>query len=508
MTTAAPPATSYDKLCAHLRETALLHATESTLAWDQETMMPRKGSAMRADQLAQLATMVHARRTSNELADLLSECEHDDALTSDPRASANLREVRRELDRESRLPAELVTEISRTSALGMEAWKEARAKQDFSLFEPWLQKTFDLARRKAECLKTDDHPELYDALMDGFEPGMTSARTEEVFAPLREFTVNLLKDVRGRAQVDATPAIIELPIDKQIDFTTKVLEAIGYDFDAGRMDPSTHPFCEGLGPGDTRITNRYRADGWTDALSSGMHEGGHALYEQGLPKADFFGQPIASAISLGIHESQSRLWENQVGRSRPFWGWALEQAKQVFGAGTLGGVSAEALYKAANMIEPNFIRVESDELTYNLHIMLRFDFERALIDERLKVGDLPGEWNARIKNDLGLDVPNDAKGCLQDIHWSMGAVGYFATYTFGNIYAAQLWATMGEALPTRDEQMVRGEFGQILAWLRTNVHELGMQHRAEDLCKNICGEGMNPQPLMDHLQAKVDAVYG
>lgn len=501
--------TPYQSLRALLRENAVLDSAARVLSYDQETVMPEGGAELRSQQLEAMSSIIHKRKTAPELGALLAACESDASLRADPVAAANLREIRRDFDMATKLPTDLVAEIAKCSSLGMHAWKDARAKSDFSLFLPWLTKTIDLARRKAECYAGGKPPsgaELYDFLLDEYEPGMTAAKTRDVFNPFREKLVPLIERVARSKAPDDSPARLPFPIENQTAFSTMITKAIGFDYASGRMDVSTHPFCEGLGPGDTRMTNRYRADGWADSLSTAMHEGGHALYEQGLPKKDAFGQPIAEAISLGIHESQSRLWENLVGRSLPFWQWAAKQAAQLLGP-ALAGASPTAIHKAVNTVRPNFIRVESDELTYNLHIMLRFDLERAMVAGELAPKDLAGEWNKRIKNDLGLTVPDDRRGCLQDVHWSMGLIGYFPTYTFGNLYSAQFWEAIQRDIPDRDDQMARGEFSNILNWLRTRIHAHGRRYRAGELCEKITGKPLTHDPLMRHLEAKVNAVY-
>ncbi len=496
----------YGELMSELREVKVFESVGRVLAWDQETMMPGKGAGLRADQLSMLAGMSHTRQTSARLGELIGACEGDGSVKGDERASANVREARRDYDKATKLPKDLVEEMARASSLGMDAWKQARKDNDFKAFLPWLQKTVELNRRKAECLGIPEGAnELYDALMDLYEPYMTAERTAATFAPLREFTVGLLDRVRSSAEPDVSIGTHEFPLAKQHEFVKRITEAVGYDYGAGRMDDSAHPFCEGVGPGDVRITNRYRADGWLDSLSSGLHEAGHAMYEQGLP-AEAFGGPLGEAVSLGIHESQSRMWENLVGRSLPFWEWAIDIAREVLG-GPLESATPEQVFKAANVVRPSFIRVEADEVTYNLHIMLRFDLERAMIGGELDPKDLPGVWNERMKGDFGLTVPEDRVGCLQDVHWSMGAMGYFPTYSFGNIYASQLWEAMGEALPGRDEQVRRGEFGAVLGWLREHVHGHGRRWPAEELCKRASGKGLEADALMRHLEGKVGAVY-
>jgi carboxypeptidase Taq len=497
-----------DALAAELREIGVLQAVAANMSWDQETMMPAKGGALRAEQMEMLSRMVHERRTSKRMGDLLRAAEDAAGKQADPRTLADLREVRRDYDKARKLPSALVAEMAQCASLGMEAWKHARAESNFKKFLPWLEKTFKLNREKAKCFGVPRKGELYDALLDEYEPDMTAARTEAIFTPLRARLVPLIERVRDtKNKPSDAAATVETPIESQKAFSHFVCEKIGFDFEAGRIDESTHPFCEGVGPGDTRMTNRYRPDGWADALSTATHECGHGMYEQGLPKDKFFGRPLGEAISLGIHESQSRMWENLVARSLPFWKWAIVEARRILGP-ALKPYSAEDVYKANNLVEPWFIRVESDELTYNLHIMLRFDLERAMLEGNLSCKDLPGAWNERLKRDWGLTVPDDRRGCLQDVHWSMGAVGYFPTYTFGNLYSAQFWEAMAKDIPDREEMMSRGEFGPILQWLRTKIHRHGRQFGAEELCKKITGKPLSADPLMRHLEAKVNGVYG
>ena len=501
-------ADSYTSLRAKLRDAALISSASRMLAWDQETMMPPKAASARADQLSALASIAHEKLTSSELGDLIGACESDSELMADERASANIREIRRDYDHATKLPGELVAELAQCSSLGMDAWKQARADNDFKAFLPWLEKTFAPSRRKAECLGVPEGGVLYDALLDQYEPGMTTERTVEIFKPLRAFTVELLQKVADSGvTIDRSPVKKSFPFDKQRELVTALTAAIGYDYDAGRMDDATHPFCDGMAPGDTRITNRYHENDWLDPISSGLHEAGHAVYEQGLPKGEHFGEPLGDSISLGIHESQSRMWENLVGRSEPYWEWAIARAREIMGS-ELDSVTPEQAYKAANVVEPSYIRVEADEVTYNLHVMLRFDLERAMLHGDLNCADLPGVWNERIKSDFGLDVSDDRKGCLQDIHWSMGAVGYFSTYSFGNLYSAQFWEAMAGDLPNREELIRTGDFAPILAWLQKKIYDLGRQYRAEDLCQRITGKPLSHEALQRHLTHKVASVYG
>ncbi len=502
-------ATHYTELLGLAREWATLDSATAVPGWDQETYMPAKGAELRGAQLAALSGILHERRTSARVGELLAACEADAALAADPLAAANLRELRRDYDRLTRLPTSLVREFAETTALSMHAWREAREKSDFAAFAPWLEKIVRLNRARAECYGVPAGGELYDALLDEFEPGMRAASIRGTFAALRAGLAPLIREIADSGRrPDTSWQGVRVPIERQAAFNRQVIERMGFDFEAGRLDVSTHPFCEGLGPGDTRLTTRYRDEGFADALNAVMHETGHGLYEQGLPKAERFGEPLAEAASFGIHESQSRMWENLVGRSRPFWEWALPRMQAAYGVPEVSALDVETVYRGANVVEPSLIRIESDEATYNLHIMLRFDLERALLEGDLPVADLPGAWNGRVREDLGLAVPDDARGCLQDIHWSMGAIGYFPTYTLGNLYAAQLWETIRAQVPTLDEHVRRGEFGVLLAWLRENVHTHGRRFAPSELCERITGRPLGHQPLLDYLQAKLRPIYG
>ena len=497
----------YDELAKLLREAQTLISVTELLGWDQETMMPRKAAAFRAEEKALLSTLAHERATHPRLGELLSACEADEALRADPEVAANLREIRRTYDRSVKLPLDLVAEMSETNSLGMEAWKVAREQNDFKQFQPWMEKQLRLNRRKAECWGTPDGGELYDALLDDFEPNTTVAEVERIFRPLREELIPLIGVLTSSAhQPTDAPFRVALPLEQQHAFNRSLLERIGFDVQAGRLDTSAHPFSVGLGPGDTRITTRYRDDGLLDAVGSSLHEAGHGLYEQGLPKARLHGQPLAEPLGLAIHESQSRLWENHVGRSRAFCRWALPEMQRFFGS-PLEAAKVDDLYEAVNTVRASLIRVESDEATYHLHIMLRFDLERAMFRDDLRPADLPAAWNERVKQDLGLEVPDDRRGCLQDIHWSMGAIGYFPTYTLGSLYAAQMWEVVSESVPDLPERIARGEFDALLAWLRSNIHTHGRRYPAAELCRRVTGKPLDHGPLMRHLERKLRPIY-
>lgn len=515
----APPA--YAELCKLLREEATIRSVGSLLSWDQETYMPPGGGAHRADQLALVAEIQHKRKTDPRIGELIAKCEHDKTLNRDPATVANTREMRRDYDLATKLPADLVAELARTGSQAQQVWKEARAKSDFAMFAPWLEKMMALSRRKAECYGVPAGGELYDALLDEYEPGMTARQVEAIFGPLRGRLVELISRVAAsKTKVPTKCLDIAIKPSKQHEFGLYVLGHMGFDLKHGRLDITTHPFCQDMGPGDVRLTTRYRGDRFTDALYGTMHEGGHGLYEQGLPllggsgggsggsdNGSYFGQPLGSAISLGIHESQSRMWENFVGRSKPFWKWVLNKSGKFFGS-ALEKYDAKDFYHAVNTVTPSFIRVEADETTYNMHVMIRFELERALIEGALPVKDLPAEWNRRYFDYLGIKVPDDRRGCLQDVHWSFGLIGYFPTYTLGNLYAAQFWETILEQLPDLNKQITKGKFLGLRDWLKENIHTHGKRYRAGELCKRVTGKDLSADPLLRHLTEKAETVYG
>jgi carboxypeptidase Taq len=499
---------SYEELCKLGHEAATLGSVSALVNWDQETYMPPGGAEARAEQSSLLAGLLHERATSPKLGELIGECEGDSALTSDDVAAANLREFRRDYDLATKLPGDLVRELAKVGSQSQEVWKKARKASDFAMFAPWLEKMMSLTRRKAECYGVPAGGELYDALINEYEPGATAKEIEAIFTPLRDRLAAFIHEVAEKGTPPDTSAIeASIPPAKQHEFGLFVLKHLGFDLTRGRLDTTTHPFCSGFGPGDTRLTTRYGDERFTDSLYGTMHEGGHGIYEQGLPKGTHFGQPLAESISLGIHESQSRMWENFVGRGRPFWTWVMPHAQKILG-GSFAGASVDAVVKAVNTCQPSFIRVDADEGTYNLHVMLRFEIERALIRGDLKPADLPGVWNAKIKEFFGLEVPNDAQGCLQDVHWSFGLIGYFPTYCLGNLYAAQWWETINEQIPDLDAQMAKGEFGALKTWLNENIHAHGRRYRASELCSLVTGKPLSADPLMRHLESRIRPAYG
>lgn len=525
---AQPSHPVYAELCKLHRDAGSLSAVGQLLNWDQETYMPPSAADNRAEQQALIAGIVHERRTSRRLGDLLGQCEQDKGLLGDPVIAANLREMRRDYDHATKLPGELVEEIAKVTSQSQEVWKAARQKSDFASFQPMLDKVTTLMRRKAECLGTPAGGELYDALLDEYEPGATAKQIEAVFTPLRKELTDLVRAVAEKTggpmpgekakskkgakkskKVKIDTRCLEEHVEpaQQHAFGMKVLEAMGFDLKAGRLDVTTHPFCSGFAPGDTRLTTRYRDEKFTDALYGTMHEGGHGLYEQGLPKATHFGQPLADAISLGIHESQSRMWENFVGRSRHFWKWALPVIRKDFGK-KFKKYDEDDFFLATNTVSPSFIRVEADEGTYNMHVMVRFELERAMFSGNLKTKDIPGEWNKRYKDYLGVDVPDDRRGCLQDVHWSFGLLGYFPTYTLGNLYAAQLWEKIQQDMPDVNKKIAKGKMLELREWLRVNIHQHGRRYRAGELCEKVTGKPLESGALLRHLRRRAEAVYG
>jgi len=496
-----------DALVTHMQESALLATTNNLLDWDQETTMPSGGLEWRARQQALVARMVHERNSSRERGDLIAAVEADRAAMADPETAALVREARRDYGKATKLPASLVEEMARVSSMAKHEWAEARAASDFKRFAPWLAKLVALLRKQADCYGYAAGGEPWDALADLYEPGCTAAYVAGVFDPLRPRLQKLVADLAAskRGPSNAFNDFF-VPIERQEALSRFVAERIGFDFNRGRLDRSTHPFCGGTHCNDVRMTTRYNERCVNDALGSTMHESGHAIYEQGLPFARI-GTPLGESVSLGIHESQSRMWENQVGRSRAFWAWLAPQLPAVIGTES-SGFSLDELYGAANIVEPGFIRVEADEATYNLHVMVRFQIERAVIKGDLEVEGIPSVWNRLYKELLGLDVPDDRRGCLQDIHWSMGAMGYFPTYTLGNLYASQLFEAACAEMPGLVDGFARGEFTPLREWLNRNIHAHGRRYSPSELVQRVTGKPLSAEPLMRHLEGKLRPLYG
>ena len=441
------------------------------------------------------------------MGELIAACEADAELTADPATKADIREFRRDYDLATKLPVELVRELTEVGSRAQNIWRKAREQSDFSVFQPILERLVGLVRQKAECYGTPEGGELYDALLNEYEPGARAADIESIFTPLAERLSALVANLADNGTPPDT-SCLDLTIDasRQHAFGLFILDAIGFDLNAGRLDTTPHPFCEGLAPGDTRLTTRYRDERFTDALYGTMHEAGHGLYEQGLdPKHS--GPPMGDAVSLGIHESQSRLWENLVGRSDAFWDYHYGDLQAMFPE-PLRGVSRDAFYRAINTVAPSFIRVEADELTYNLHIILRFEIERGIFTGSLGVEDIPAAWNESCQRLLGITPPDDRQGCLQDIHWSMGIFGYFPTYALGNLYAAQFFEQAATNIPDLADRIRANDHKPLLSWLRTNIHQHGQPYRAAELVEKVTGKPLSIKPFMDYVTGKFSAVYG
>lgn len=498
---------TYEQLVERCRELALLQSCEAVLGWDERTYMPRGGAKLRADQLGLLAGMIHEKFTSPEIGDWLSELEGSQLVKDNGSIeAANVRETRHRYDKETKLPKELVEEITKVTTLAQGEWVKARQKNDFKAFLPWLEKVVDLTKQKAEAYGYEGEP--YNALLDDYEPGATVDMVADVFKNLRNDLVTLLQKIKD-APNQPDKSIVERKYDIELQriFGESVASAIGYSFDSGRLDITTHPFCTGIGPGDTRITTRYNPNRLNDALFGTMHEAGHGLYEMGLEKEKYFGMPTGEATSLGVHESQSRMWENQVGRSKDFWVYFFPQAQRIFKE-SLADVALDDFYGAINHVQPSYIRVEADEATYNLHILLRFELERALMTGDLKPADVPGEWNSRFKKYFDIEVDKDTNGCLQDVHWSAGLFGYFPTYTLGNLYSAHFFNKAEKDIPDLKEQFTLGNFEPLVTWLRENIHKHGARYRANVLCEKVTGESLSYKPLVAYMDDKFKGIYG
>lgn len=502
-----PPKTSeaFEKLSREYRDIATLGTCEAILSWDEVTYMPQGGATHRANQKALVAGLFHKKATSPEIGKWLSELESSDLVNNGNPQAANVRELRRQYNKMVKLPESLVTEITRVTSLAHPIWVEARKNNDFKSFLPSLEKIVELSRQKAEAIGYKEEP--YDALMDDYEPNTTSKQVEKVFTALRADLVPVLEKIMGGSRKSPVEIVErKYPTASQQAFSELAAKAIGYNFASGRLDVTTHPFCTQIGPGDVRITTRYNENRFNDAFFGVLHEAGHGIYEQNL-KTEEFGLPTGEACSLGIHESQSRMWENFVGRSLAFWQHFFPEARKAFPE-ALGKVSVDDFYFAVNDVRPSFIRVEADEITYNLHIMLRFEMELALIRGDLKAADAPAAWNEKFKHFFGLDVKNNAEGCLQDVHWSAGLFGYFPTYALGNLYAAQFFAQADKDLGGLNAQFRRGAFEPLRKWLTEKIHVHGRRYPSPELVQRVTGKPLSAEPLIKYLKEKFYPLYG
>lgn len=493
----------FQQLKDRLAEIMDLNYTAALLGWDQQTYMPPGGAEQRGNQLALLQKLIHERVTSPELGKLLEELKGPAASLDPDSDDARLVKVNaRNYEKTVRVPVSHVMEFAQAITLGQQAWVEARTKSDFSIFRPHLEKIVALRQEYASYFPGVDHP--YDALLDDFEPGMKTAEVKAIFNDLRPLQVALIKQIAARPQVD--DSFLHQPFDEasQLEFGRQVITKFGYDWQRGRQDKAPHPFTIGFGINDVRITTRVIPNFLNPMLFGTMHECGHALYGMGVaPELDRTG--LDGGASLAIHESQSRLWENLVGRSLPFWQHFYPRLQETFPQ--LAGVPLEKFYHGINKVAPSLIRVEADEATYNLHIMLRLELEIALLEGSVAVKDLPEIWNNRMGDYLGVTPPDDRQGVLQDIHWSGGSIGYFSTYALGNLISAQLWEKIHQDLPDLDEQIRQGKFEALLSWLREKIHRHGAKFDPQELVQKVTGSKIDPAPYMRYLGGKFGQIY-
>jgi carboxypeptidase Taq len=494
------PEQAYAELIRLSREESLLSSCSDLLEWDEETYMPRGGVEHRAEQMALLAGLLHERGADPRFGELLEQVEGSE-LVRDPDGiiAVNVRELRREYDRERRLPRSLVEESARVAAMSAQAWAEAREAAEFGPFAPWLDRTVALARDEAEAVGYPDVP--YDALLEDYEPGVTTRDVAALFALLRTELVPMVAALRDApAAVPAHVLRREFPVDRQRLFAEAVAAGLGFDLERGRLDTGLHPFCTAIGPGDTRIALRFHRRNFAMGFFGLLHEVGHGLFDQGLDPIHY-GTPMGEAPSLGLHESQSRLWENQVGRSAGFWQHFFPRLRNIFHE-ALHDVPLEAFLRVINRVEAGPSRSRADEITYNLHILIRFELEQALLDGDLRAADVPGAWAEAYERYLGVQPRHDREGCLQDGHWSEGMIGYFPTYTLGNVYAAQLYERAAADLGDLEDQFARGDFSGLLGWLRARVHHHGQRYRVPELIRRATGGPPDPRALIEGLRRR------
>lgn len=489
----------YAQLVEQMKEIWHVSTALGVLHWDQEVYMPEKGSAMRAQTIGFLAGLWHDRFMALNKGKALEKLVTWARAHPKTDEAVVIREIWRSYEREKKIPKKFVEDFSRLCSESQVAWARAREKSDFKLFLPYLEKIVAMRQQEAKYVGYKHTP--YDALLDAYEPEMTSATVTKLFDDLKQELVPLIK----AAAKKKTPRLPKgkYPIEKQREFNEFVAKTLGFDTASGRLDISTHPFTIAFHPQDVRITTRYREEDPLYSVGSTVHETGHALYEQGL-LVEHIGTPLAETVSLGIHESQSRVWENMIGKSRGFWKFFFPHLKKAFPQ--LKKVDFDDFMAVVNEVKPSLIRTEADEVTYNMHIILRFEMEKALIEGALKPKDVPKVWNAKMKEYLGIDVPDDRRGCLQDVHWSGGMIGYFPTYTLGNLYSAQLYATAKKAMPRMEEKFAKGDFSGIREWLRESVHIHGRRYNAESLIKRATGRELSSEYFVAYLKKKFAAL--
>jgi carboxypeptidase Taq len=493
------------QLKALLAEVVDLNHVQALLGWDQQTYMPQEGSEARGNQLATLGRISHQKFTSDEIGKLLEDLEKEfEGADSDSDDARLLKVTRHDYDQATRVPSEFVAEFAVVTAKAFEAWVEAKEKSDFSIFQQHLEKIVELNQRFVTFFPPADHP--YDVLLDQFERGMKTADVREIFDALRPQQVELLRAIAEKPQVDDAFLRTDYDEKKMWEFSELIAGKFGYDWERGRQDLAAHPFTTNFSINDVRITTRFEEENPTNMLFSTMHEVGHGLYELGIQQ-DYERTPLAGGASLGVHESQSRMWENLVGRSMPFWEHFYPEFQELFPS-QLGDIDLDTFYKGLNKVEPSLIRVNADEATYNMHIMLRLELEIAMIEGAIEVKDLPEIWNTKMEEYLGITPPNDAKGVLQDVHWSGGMMGYFSTYALGNLISLQLWEKIMADIPDLPEQFRAGKFDALLAWLREKIHVHGTKYEPQELIQKVTGSKIDSAPYVRYLREKYSAIYG
>ncbi|MFH1830977.1 MAG: carboxypeptidase M32 [Pseudomonadota bacterium] len=496
---------TYKECLRRFKDITAISAAAGLASWDQETTMPSKAVGARAEQIAALAHVIHEKLVDPKLGRMLRALKRNKAsLSADKRVC--VREWLRDYEKATKLPADLVRELARVTALAQHAWIKAREQSNFKIFAPWLKKVVALKRKEAKALGYKHVP--YDALLDNYEPDMTVAELDPIIKGLSQGLVPIVAAIKNSKKTPNTNFLTRRRYEEEGQelICCEVSKAIGVDANASRLDRSVHPFCCGLAPTDVRITTRYDERWLPQALYGVMHESGHALYEQGLDEMKY-GTPLCESVSLGIHESQSRMWENFIGRGKPFVSYIFPRLKKLF-PDQLCGVTRDDFYRAINRVSATPIRVEADEVTYNMHIVLRYELEKSLINGDIQVKDLPSLWNKNMKRLLGIVPKNDAEGVLQDTHWAQGMIGYFPTYSLGNLYAAQLWHTLRKNLKGVDAKIAKGDFSSILSWLHKNVHRHGRRYHPSQLIKRATGKALDPEYFLNYLREKYGEIYG
>jgi carboxypeptidase Taq len=492
---------NYNDYVKHSKKITDVHMSMAVLGWDQETKMPKNGSKFRAQQLSTLAEISHNLSIDKEYGNLLNNLSVNNTLNIDH--ARNIELSLKKYNVSNKYTTEFVIEESKLISTAFQKWRLAKEKDDFKIFEESLSNLVDLRKKECEILGYNLHP--YDALLNQYEPGLTTKEVEEIFKNVRKYLVPFIKRISNAKQIDDSFYFQHFNKDKQWGFGIKLLDQMGYNFDCGRQDISAHPFSTHFSPEDTRVTTRIDENNLSEMIWSCIHEGGHALYEQGI-LSENYGLPFGETISLGIHESQSRLWENNVGRSLAYWKKNFNSLKSIFPE-QLSNISALDFYKASNNVKPSLIRTNADELTYHLHVLIRFEIEKSLIEGSVSVKDLPSIWNEKYKEYLNIDVPSDSQGILQDIHWSHGSFGYFPTYTIGSFYAAQFYNQALKEIPSLESEIENGNMTNLLNWLRHKIHKHGKKYDAQDLCIKLTGKKLEFKYFMDYAKEKYSEIY-